>query len=62
MMTSTNSICFDSGFEVQKHKQNQHYKFILTLDGHYQAAVFIIFFAGKKIVSSEVLSMDKALT
>ena len=37
--------------------------FNTTLDGYYQVTVFIFFFfAGKKIVSSEVLLMPKALT
>ena len=34
----------------------------LTLDSNYQVTVFIFFFAGKKMVSSEVPLMHKALT
>ena len=36
--------------------------FNTTLDDYYQATVFILFLAGKKIVSSELLLMHTALT
>ena len=36
--------------------------FNTTLDGYYQVTVSIFFFAGKKIVSSEVLLTHRALT
>ena len=36
--------------------------FNTTLDGYYQVTVFIFFFAGKNIVSSEVLLRHKSLT
>ena len=36
--------------------------FNTTLDGYYQVTVFIFFFSGKKIISSEVLLTRKAFT